>query len=275
MASFRIVQISDTHLSRVHPQFVGNYEVASDFVAETKPDFVIHSGDVAVEATARPDDLVFAKEAMESLGAPYRVIAGNHDIGDNPGDGGYMPKKPATTERIATYEALFGQSQWQFEEAGWSIIGVNAQLFLSGLAAEEAQERWLDETLAASNGKPVAIFCHKPLLLAAIDEPVDVPYRYVPLAPRKRLADLMAKANVQLFACGHVHQSRDHVVDGVRHVWAPATAFTLPDTVQPPVGTKRNGLVSYEFTADGVEVEIVYPEAMTSHPYETVQAAYA
>ena len=167
LTSFRIVQISDTHLSRLHPQFVGNYEVASDFANADKPDLVIHSGDLAVEATARPDDLVFAKEAMESLAAPYRVIAGNHDIGDNPGDGGYMPKKPVTAERIATYEALFGSSQWQFEAAGWSIIGVNAQLFLSGLAEEAAQEQWLGETLAATNGKPVAIFCHKPLLLDA------------------------------------------------------------------------------------------------------------
>src|ERR1700755_880566 len=121
LTSFRIVQISDTHLSRLHPQFVGNYEVASDFANASKPDLVIHSGDLAVEATARADDLVFAKEAMESLHAPYRGIAGNHDIGENPGDGGYMPKKPVTAERIGTYEALFGASQWQFDAAGWSI----------------------------------------------------------------------------------------------------------------------------------------------------------
>ncbi|MET3901108.1 3',5'-cyclic AMP phosphodiesterase CpdA [Devosia sp. UYZn731] len=275
MTSFRIVQISDTHLSRVHPQFVGNYEVASDFANAHKPDLVIHSGDVAVEATARADDLLFAKEAMESLDAPYRVIAGNHDIGDNPGNGGYMPKKPVNAERIATHEALFGSSQWQLDAAGWSIIGVNAQLFLSGLAEEAAQEQWLDQMLSASNGKPVAMFCHKPLLLDAIEEPEDIPYRYVPMVPRRKLAALMEKANVQLFACGHVHQSRDHVVDGIRHVWGPATAFTLPDDVQPKVGIKRVGLVTYEFGPDGVKVEAVFPEAMTAHAYETVKAAYA
>ena len=275
LTSFRIVQISDTHLSRLHPQFVGNYEVASDFANAHRPDLVIHSGDVAVEATARADDLVFAKEAMESLDAPYRVIAGNHDIGDNPGDGGYMPKKPVNAERIANYEALFGPSQWQFDAAGWSIIGVNAQLFLSGLAEEAAQEQWLDQTLSASNGKPVAMFCHKPLLLDTVEEPEGIPYRYVPMVPRRKLVALMEKANVQLFACGHVHQSRDHVVNGIRHIWGPATAFTLPDDVQPKVGTKRVGLVTYEFTADGVTVETVFPEGMTEHAYETVKAVYA
>jgi hypothetical protein len=121
----------------------------------------------------------------------------------------------------------------------------------------------------------VAIFCHKPLLLDMVEEPEGIPYRYVPMVPRRKLVALMEKANVQLFACGHVHQSRDHVVDGIRHVWAPATAFTLPDDVQPKVGDKRTGLVTYEFTPDGVSAEMVFPEGMTAHAYETVKAIYA
>jgi 3',5'-cyclic AMP phosphodiesterase CpdA len=272
---FAITQVSDTHLSRQKSEFVGNFEVAADHVARQKPDLVVHSGDIAVEATQRPDDLAFAHELMAGLAAPYRAIAGNHDIGDNPGDGGYMPKKPVNDDLVASYENLFGPSQWQIDAAGWSIIGVNAELFLSGLASETAQEAWLDDMLGRSGGKPVAIFCHKPLFLAAVEEPAEVPYRYVPMAPRRRLAEMMTKADVRLFACGHVHQSRDHVVDGVRHVWGPATAFTLPDEVQPRVGTKRCGLVDYVFSPDGVSVETRFPEAMAQHDYNAVRAAYA
>lgn len=275
MTQFRIAQISDTHLSREKNQFVGNFEVAAERIAAQKPDLVVHSGDIAVEATQRPDDLAYAHGLMAGLAAPYRAIAGNHDIGDNPGDGGYMPKKPVNDALIAGYETLFGMSQWQIDAAGWCIIGVNAELFLSGLAGELAQERWLDETLSQSGGKPVAIFCHKPLFLAEIEEPVDVPYRYIPLAPRRKLAEMMARADVRLFACGHVHQSRDHVVDGIRHIWGPATAFTLPDAVQPRVGTKRCGMVDYVFTPDGVTVETVFPDAMVQHDYDAVRAAYA
>lgn len=275
MTTFRIAQVSDTHLSRQKNQFVNNFGVAADHVAATRPDLVVHSGDIAVEATLRPDDLVFAHELMAGLAAPYRAIAGNHDIGDNPGDGGYLPKNLVNDDRIAAYETLFGPSQWQLDAAGWCILGVNAELFLSGLASEQDQERWLDDMLTRSSGKPVAIFCHKPLFLAQVEEPVDVPYRYIPMAPRRRLAAMMAKADVRLFACGHVHQSRDHVVEGIRHVWSPATAFTLPDDMQPRVGTKQCGLVDYVFSPDGVTVDIRYPEAMVQHDYAAVKAAYA
>lgn len=275
MSRFRIVQISDTHLSREKSAFVGNFEVAADHIAAAQPDLVVHSGDIAVEATQRPDDLAYARELMDGLATPYQAIAGNHDVGDNPGDNGYLPHKAVSDTLVSTYEALFGPSQWQIDAAGWSIIGLNAELFLSGLAGERAQERWLDEMLARSNGKPVAIFCHKPLLLDQVEEPVDVPYRYVPMEPRRRLVELMSKADVRLFACGHVHQSRDHVVDGIRHIWAPATAFTLPDAVQPRLGTKACGLVDYVFTPDAVSVEIRFPERMTQHDYDAVKAAYA
>lgn len=275
MTKFRITQVSDTHLSRQKNQFVDNFAVAADHIAACKPDLVVHSGDIAVEATLRPDDLVFAHELMAGLAAPYRAIAGNHDIGDNPGDGGYMPKNPVNDARVSSYESLFGPSQWQIDAAGWCIVGLNAELFLSGLAGEQAQERWLDELLTQSVGRPVAIFCHKPLFLAQVEEPADVPYRYVPTEPRRTLAAMMVKADVRLFACGHVHQSRDHVVEGIRHIWGPATAFTLPDEVQPRVGTKSCGLVDYVFSPDGVTVDIVYPEAMIQHDYDTVKAAYA
>lgn len=275
MSSFRLIQISDTHLSRERSQFVSNYEAAASCLARKKPEMIIHTGDVAVDALTRMDDLAFGKEAMDSLDVPWRSIAGNHDVGDNPGDDGYVPKQPVTAASISSFEQAFGTSHWSFTAAGWTCIGLNAQLFLSGLEAERMQERWLDETLSLTQGKPVAIFCHKPLLRDALEEPVDLPYRYVPMRPRRTLSELMAKADVRLFACGHVHQSRDHVVDGVRHIWCPATAFTLPDSVQPRVGLKRCGFVSYTFRPGHVDVEPVFPDAMMEHPLETIKAAYA
>lgn len=275
MNSFRLIQISDTHLSRARPHFVGNYEIAAQHVADEKPDMVIHSGDIAVDAPTRPDDLVFAREALNSLGVPCRTIAGNHDVGDNPGDNDYQPGQRINAPWISAFEAVFGPSQWQFEAAGWHILGINAQLFLSGLDEESAQMVWLEEALDRAGDKPVALFCHKPLLHKALDEQTDVPFRYVPLACRPRLNALLQAANVRLFSCGHVHQSRDHVVDGIRHVWAPATAFTLPDAMQPRVGVKRCGLVQYVFTPGDVQVETVFPETMQHHELKVIKDAYA
>jgi len=275
LQSFTLIQITDTHLSRQRPAFVRNFEVAADIIARDRPDMVVHTGDIAVEATARPDDLLFGKESMDGLGVPYRTIPGNHDVGDNPSDNNYMPERPVTAALVDTYEGLFGPGHWHLDQGGWRLIGLNAQLFCSGLTGEQTQHDWLLRTLAESAGRPVAVFCHKPLLRDAIDEPVDVPYRYVPLASRAALAAAMDAVDVRLFACGHVHQARDHWRGRTRHVWAPATAFTLPDSVQPRVGDKRCGLVSYRFTPDDVAIEMIFPETMEHPEPKVLKAAYA
>lgn len=275
MQSFTLIQITDTHLSRARPAFVPNFEIAAEVIARARPDLVVHTGDIAVEATARPDDLLFGKEAMDSLGVPFRAIPGNHDLGDNPSDDGYVPEKQVTDARVDAYEGLFGPGHWQLDQGGWRLIGVNAQLFGSGLARAAAQQDWLVRALAESAGRPVAVFCHKPLMREAIDEPADVPYRYVPRAQRAALVAAMAAADVRLFACGHVHQARDHWRGTTRHVWAPATAFTLPDAVQPRLGDKRCGLVSYRFTPDDVSVEMIFPETMHHAGPEVLKDAYA
>lgn len=275
MQSFTLIQITDTHLSRQRPAFLRNFEVAADIIARERPDLVVHTGDIAVEATARRDDLVFGKEAMDSLGAPHRAIPGNHDLGDNPSDNGYIPEKRVTDALVDTYEELFGPGHWCLDQGGWRLIGLNAQLFCSDLAREQVQHDWLMRTLAESAGRPVAVFCHKPLLRDALDEPADVPYRYVPLARRAALAAAMDLADVRLFACGHVHQAREHWRGTTRHVWGPATAFTLPDSMQPRVGDKRCGLVSYRFTPDDVAVEMMFPEAMHHPEPEVLKDAYA
>lgn len=275
MQSFKLIQITDTHLSRERPAFVQNFDVAAEIIARDRPDLVVHTGDIAVEATARRDDLVFGKEAMDSLSAPWFAIPGNHDLGDNPSDNGYIPEKRVTDALVDTYEGLFGPGHWHLDQGGWRLVGLNAQLFCSDLAREKVQDEWLLQTLAESAGRPVAVFCHKPLLREALDESVDVPYRYVPLARRATLAAAMDTANVRLFACGHVHQARDHWRGTTRHIWGPATAFTLPDSAQPRIGDKRCGLVSYLFTPDNVVVEMIFPEAMYHPQPDVLKNAYA
>lgn len=275
MDTFTLIQISDTHLSRVRPEFLGNFEVAAKIIDTAKPDLVVHTGDIAVEATVRSDDLLFGKEAMDSLNTRYCAIPGNHDVGDNPSDHDYMPASPVTEALVETYEGHFGPDHWSMDQAGWRLIGLNAQLFSSGLEREKQQHDWLVRTLAETDGKPTAVFCHKPLLRDEIEEPVDVPYRYVPLINRGPLAQAMDAADVQLFACGHVHQSRDHWRNKTRHIWCPAIAFTMPDSMQPRVGDKRCGLVSYRFSPDGVVVDTQFPSAMCHPEVDVLRKVYA
>lgn len=273
MSSFSLIQISDTHLSRARPQFVANFEAAAAEIARLSPDLVVHTGDIAVEAPERTDDLDFGREAMESLSAPWHAIPGNHDIGDNPDDG-YQPRRPVSVDGIARYRDRFGPDRWVVSQGGWTLIGLNAQLFGTGLDEEAAQIDWLAETLGSASG-PVGVFCHKPLMRDALEETPEVEMRYVPLSVRPALADLLGQADVRLFASGHVHQGRIHTVGARQHVWAPATAFWLPDEVQLKVGHKACGLVHYRFAPDGVTAEILYPDSMGAPDYASVRQAYA
>jgi hypothetical protein len=54
-----------------------------------------------------------------------------------------------------------------------------------------------------------------------------------------------------LIASGHVHQYRSTEMDGTRHVWAPSTAYFLPDARQPRYGLKEVGFVLHELHEDG------------------------
>jgi hypothetical protein len=62
--------------------------------------------------------------------------------------------------------------------------------------------------------------------------------------------------------------------DGVRHVWAPSTAFILPDAMQPRIGTKAVGLVEYEFTGTEVTVRFVTPTGAQNLDLVDVPGAY-
>jgi len=45
-----IIQISDTHLSPVKPHFADNWAPLAAWIAAERPDLVIHTGDVTVDA---------------------------------------------------------------------------------------------------------------------------------------------------------------------------------------------------------------------------------
>jgi hypothetical protein len=64
---------------------------------------------------------------------------------------------------------------------------------------------------------------------------------------------------------GHVHQYRDRVVDGVRHLWIPSTAFFLPDELQDRIGEKVTGIGMIELGPDRLRVHLVCPEGVIRH----------
>jgi 3',5'-cyclic AMP phosphodiesterase CpdA len=259
MPEFRLTQISDTHLARRLTTLTDNFHRVSEHIDATRPDLVVNSGDLAFDAPTHRDDLEFAKTLHAALPVPCRHLPGNHDIGDNPTAVGPAPPHPATEANLQTFRSVIGEDRWRFEEAGWCFIGLNSLVMNTGLESEAEQFDWLASRLAHVNGKPVALFLHKPLYLDAPGDPelAETAIRYVPEPARRRLIDMLGKVDLRLVASGHVHQRRDFTYRHVRHIWAPSAGFVISDARQEVIGIKQTGLVEYRFAPDSFEVRHV------------------
>jgi 3',5'-cyclic AMP phosphodiesterase CpdA len=256
MPEFRLTQISDTHLARRLPSLTDNFHRVSEYIDTGRPDLVINSGDIAFDGPSSRDDLEFAKTLHAALPVPCRYLPGNHDIGDNPVNVGPVPSHPVTERDRQAFLKIFGEDRWRFEAAGWCFIGLNSIVMNSGLACEAEQFDWLASQLSGVNGKPLALFLHKPLYLNAPGDPelAASAIRYVPQPARSRLLQLLDTVDLRLVASGHVHQRRDFTFRHVRHVWAPSVGFIISDARQERIGIKEVGLVEYRFQPDAFEV---------------------
>jgi 3',5'-cyclic AMP phosphodiesterase CpdA len=259
MPEFRLTQISDTHLTRRLTRLTGNFHRLSEYIDATRPDLVINSGDVAFDGPTNPADLDFAKSLHDALPVACRYLAGNHDIGDNPTRIGPAPSQPVSEGSRQAFVAVFGDDRWRFEAAGWCFIGLNSLLMNSGLVSEAEQFDWLATQLAGIQGKPLALFLHKPLYLNAPEDPEleATSIRYVPQPARRHLIGMLRGADLRLVASGHVHQRRDFTFAHLRHVWAPSAGFVISDARQERIGVKEVGLVEYRFQPDRFDVRYV------------------
>ena len=259
MPEFRLIQISDTHLARRLPTLTQNFHRVSEHIDARRPDLVVNSGDLAFDGPTSRDDLEFARELHAALPVACRYLPGNHDIGDNPTELGPAPPQPATEQERQNFLSVFGEDRWRFDAAGWRFIGLNSLVMNTGLASEAEQYDWLASQLSSADGKPVALFLHKPLYLNSPEDPelAASAIRYIPMPARSRVVEMLRAADLRLVASGHVHQRRDFTYRHIRHVWAPSAGFIIPDAKQEVIGTKEVGLVEYRFQPDSFEVRHV------------------
>jgi 3',5'-cyclic AMP phosphodiesterase CpdA len=248
----RIIQISDTHLSRGKPHFADNWPPLVAWIAAQNPDLVIHTGDVTIDGADVEDDLRYAAELMRSLGVRFRAVPGNHDVGD----AGH-PRQPVTDARLARWRAYFGLGRWFEDVEGIRLVGLDAMLLGSGNREEAAQAAWLDAVMEGAGGRQIAWFLHRPLFLDSPGEP-DTGYWSVMPQPRARLIELVRRHSVALVASGHLHKAHRTVCEGTRYLWAPASSFLVGPEIQPPMpGEKRLGAVLYEVHGAALEPSII------------------
>jgi 3',5'-cyclic AMP phosphodiesterase CpdA len=260
----RIVVVTDSHLAPDAGAFNDNWSAVRQFAGAESADLTIHLGDVTVDGVEDPAHFRHVQAISADWPTGIRYLPGNHDVGDNPPGPGVPASQPLRTARLDDFRAAFGPDYWSFDAEGWRLLGLNAQLLGSDTAEEAAQWSWLEAQLAGPPRLPALLFLHKPLFQ---DSPADEkPHqRYVPAGPRRRLRELLSEVDLRAVISGHTHQYRDRVVEGVRHVWVPSTAFFLPDELQDRVGEKVTGLGVIDLTRERARFHLVCPEGVTRH----------
>lgn len=186
---FRFAHVTDTH--------VGGSTGAEDLrrtVADinTNPDldFVILSGDVTEFGS--DEELVLAKQMLDSLRIPWYVIPGNHDTNWSESGGN-------------SFRRVFGGETFAFEHKGYFFVGTNSGPNMRMSPGQVPRENlvWMDSLFAAHPNK-------------------DMPLIYVNHYPQDsslnnwfEALDRVKTRNVQLFFCGHGHQNQQYDFEGI------------------------------------------------------------
>lgn len=210
---------------------------------------MLNSGDISLDGSAKESDLAAARALHDGLDLPLRFLPGNHDLGDSQ-DSPSHGEGSIDEARRARYVDHFGDDWWTFDVPGWRVLGINAQLLASGLAATGEQEAWIGEAAAGTDGRKLALFLHKPMFDRDAAEGA-ITGRFVNPVPRRSLLTALGGVTPALVACGHVHQFRESRVAGAHHVWAPSSAYVIPDHRQPRYGIKDVGYVEHRLEPDG------------------------
>ena len=214
---FLVVQLSDTHWGYqgpANPDPHGTVERALAEIAAwpAKPDLVIHTGDVTdktPDAGLRAQRLAEAKQLLDGLGIPLRVLPGEHD---------------AALDRGEAFGKAFGDTRWSFAHKGVSFIGLDNSLGALG----DDQLRWLANEVARvpADGRLV-VFAHRPLF------PLAREWDWFTADGDKALAILDQHPQTTVFY-GHIHQAHIARTNQTTHVSARALAFPLPAPMSVP-----------------------------------------
>jgi 3',5'-cyclic AMP phosphodiesterase CpdA len=258
----RVVVVSDSHLSPQAVEPGSNWSAVVRYVEDVRPDLVVHVGDLSLDGQHHPDELRHARRELDRLAAPWVAVPGNHDIGDNHLVGA-DPDDDVTADSRSCWLELVGDDRWAVELGGWRLLGLDAQLFGTGLDAEAEQWDFLQAELAHSTR--TILVSHKPVTASAAELAAAPPFRFVPAPGRDRLADLLDDGGVEVVLSGHVHQHRSYRLGAQRHFWAPTSWAVLPEAMQASIGAKRCGVLALELPDDGEAealLELVEPDGL-------------
>jgi len=273
MAGFSILQISDTHLSPRTEHFRENNRLLSLPLAQSKHDFIIHTGDVTLDGIRYDEDYALCRDFFRESGKTIHFLAGNHDVGDNPklsrpeSDNG----SAINAARYAKFATYFGADRWVIDQDNWRIIGISSMLIGSGLTQEAEQYDWIDTQLSTLGDRYLALFSHQPIYIDDTDN-AELTYWTVDPQGWGRLDALISHPRLRLIASGHLHQQRSAKRGDVHLEWCSSIAFTTTEELVPEMGgTREVGYMEHHLSDDGgVESRVLTQEGFRNDHLEDV-----
>jgi len=189
----RVLHVSDLHIGRRDAQ--EPIVALRQLVSELRPDLVLATGDLAHRG--RGVELERAREILESLGASYLAVPGNHDI---------PYTFPARFARpFDEWERVFGPAEPVFESDELVVVGMNSVRpwrQQGGAVEEKALQR---ATARIGDAPPSAL-----RVVALHHHLAAPPWRAARKRPLKRRGSVLAalaEAGAELIVSGHVHQA--------------------------------------------------------------------
>ncbi|MEZ5818557.1 MAG: metallophosphoesterase [Hyphomicrobiaceae bacterium] len=261
--TYRIAQISDSHLSETHAYFVDNFRVLAEEIKQTAPDLVVHSGDISFNGPVAEADLAFSRREMERISARWRIIPGNHDVGEAPHHS--RLEQPLTDARLEAWKGVFGPLWWTEDIGEWRLVGLDTSLFDSGRGEESEQAAFLVEALGTRGERPVLLFMHMPPF---VDDPEDPrpTTSAIPFEARQAFLETCRRGGVRVIACGHLHVYRRMTWQGIEIVWAPCTSFVnIEKWLKHFGGFARSGYIEWTLDGPNVAHRLVEPPRLFTH----------
>lgn len=229
---FRFAVIADSH---IEPEPTGsstrnNLRNAAivGMLNASKPDFVIHCGDILHVPAFGPhfhDAAAVSKSIYRPLEMPIYSTPGNQDIGDKPST--WMPAPAATPECTKLYEQYYGPAYQSVEHKGCHFVFINSPILNSGHDIERRQREWLDSYLQAAQGERIFLITHYPVYL--LDEHEASHYDNIDEPARSWLLDSIDHYGIEGVFAGHVHNFFYNQRKDAHFYILPSTAFVRRD----------------------------------------------
>ncbi|MDH3664285.1 MAG: metallophosphoesterase [Alphaproteobacteria bacterium] len=201
----RIIQLSDSHLSRDKPARAAELETCIDHInaMRPQPDVVVHTGDVAHDGLI--EDYAVARKILDRLNAPYFVLAGNRDNRRN------LIEVFADGHHLRSGMAFVQYPVEDFERRLIMIDTVSNRSNKGHLCAERLQH--IDQMLAIDRSRPAVLFLHHPPFEVSVG---PEPFHFGKRSEAEALiAACQGDERIGGIYCGHVHRAFETVVGGI------------------------------------------------------------